>query len=144
MRRRVKGLLAALATAALLLPASAMGTGQVFVLLWGQSFAYKPHSIRLSGDSTVFAQRLHWSSWGGKTAYGTGVAAFNTCRPDCAAAHFIRYPAKIVESRRRYCNSIRFHVYEVTTLIVIGRHNLDGYNSKQVLTVPCRGEARLS
>lgn len=144
MRRKALALLAALTAASLLFVGAAMGAGHVFVLLWGQSFAYKPKSFRMSGDSTLFAQKLHWSRWGGKTARGTGVAAFNLCRPDCAAGHFVHYPARIVLSKRRYCRTAGFTFYEVTTLTVTGRHNLHGYARKQVLTVPCHGEPTLT
>lgn len=144
MRHRLLALVTALAAASLLLSTAAMAARPVFVLLWGQSFAYKPRSFRMSGDSTLFAQKLHWNRWGGKTAEGTGVAAFNTCRPDCAAGHFAHYPAKIVLSRRRHCSAAPSPVYEVITLTVTGRHNLHGYDPKQVLTVPCHGEPRLT
>ena len=135
--------MAVLAASSLVLAAAASGATPVFVLLWGHSFADKPRSFRMSGDSTLFAQRLHWHSWGQKTAHGTGVAAFNTCRPDCAAGHFDHYPAKLVLSRRRYCGFLKLTVYEVTTLTVAGKHDLHGYDRKQVLSVPCRGEPTL-
>lgn len=144
MRHKFLALMAALATSSLVFAAAASGAAPVFVLLWGQSFADKPRSFRMSGDSTLFAQKLHWDSWGGKTADGTGVAAFNTCKPDCAAGHFDHYPAKIVLSKRRYCSLLKFTVYEVTTLTVTGKHNLHGYDRNQVLSVPCRGEPNLT
>ncbi len=144
MRHKVLALMAARATSSIVLAAAASGAAPVFVLLWGQSFADKPRSFRMSGDSTLFAQKLHWDSWGGKTADGTGVAAFNTCKPDCAAGHFDHYPAKIVLSKRRYCSLLNFPVCEVTTLIVTGKHNLRGYDRKQVLSVACRGEPKLT
>lgn len=71
MRHRLL-LLLAVTTASLLFAAAALGAGQVVILLWGQSFAYKPRSFRMSSDSTRFAQKLHWNSWGGKTARGPG------------------------------------------------------------------------
>ena len=143
MRRKVLALMATLATSSLVFAAFASGAARVFVLLPGHTFADKPPSFRMSGDSTLFAQKLHWHRWGGRTAAGTGVAAFNTCRPDCAAGHFDHYPARIVLSKLRYCSLLKLRVYEVTTLTVTGNRNLHGYDRRQVLTVPCRGEPTL-
>ncbi len=47
-------------------------------------------------------------------------------------------------SKRRYCSLLKFTVYEVTTLTVTGKRNLHGYDRKQVLSVPCRGEPKLT
>jgi hypothetical protein len=42
---------------------------------------------------------MMFSSWGAKSAIGTGQHAENDCIPDCADGHFRTYPATIVLSR---------------------------------------------
>jgi hypothetical protein len=56
----------------------------------------KPGNYLLScADANASWMKVIWSSWGAKTASGTGDLYQNDCSPNCAAGHFHTYPAKI-------------------------------------------------
>jgi hypothetical protein len=46
----------------------------------------RPASLELTGDGTLFVSAVQWTSWGGRTATGTGNAQYHGCTPNCAAA----------------------------------------------------------
>lgn len=58
---------------------------------------YKPacdvkfHCI-LSGDSTAFLYRMHWTKWTTTSAVGTGTYLLNSCNPSCAGGKFYSVP----------------------------------------------------
>jgi hypothetical protein len=46
----------------------------------------------LSGDSTAFLYRMHWTAWTTSKAVGTGTYLLNGCTPSCAAGKFFKVP----------------------------------------------------
>jgi hypothetical protein len=58
---------------------------------------YKPackvkFDCALSGDSTAFLYRMHWSQWSTTKAVGTGTYLLNDCTPNCAEGRFYSVP----------------------------------------------------
>jgi hypothetical protein len=46
---------------------------------------FKPANVILAcGDASFGATGMSWSSWGRKSAVGTGTGQINDCNPDCA------------------------------------------------------------
>ncbi|MEU2827559.1 hypothetical protein ABZ667_02640 [Streptomyces lavendulae] len=50
------------------------------------------------GDGNNRLVRLHWDSWGRRTATATGTDMVNECRPNCAEGRFRGYPVKVTLS----------------------------------------------
>lgn len=46
-------------------------------------------------DANFYADHLHWSSWGPKTAAAIGQGHQNDCKPNCAAGHFHTFPIRV-------------------------------------------------
>ncbi|HEY2603517.1 MAG TPA: hypothetical protein VGI67_18315 [Thermoleophilaceae bacterium] len=66
--------------------------------------AFKPSRLLIAcGDGSLYMTGMHWSSWGRKTAVGTGTAHLNDCIPFCAMGHFRKYAAKIKLSSAHFC-----------------------------------------
>jgi hypothetical protein len=64
----------------------------------------RPSAIIIAcADDNLSLTRLHWSSFGGATAHGSGEYYVNDCTPDCAAGRFHSYPIELVLSRARRC-----------------------------------------
>ena len=58
---------------------------------------YKPackarFGCAISGDSTAFLYRMHWTKWGTAKAVGTGTYLLNGCTPNCAEGKFYSVP----------------------------------------------------
>ena len=53
---------------------------------------------RASGARPGF---LHWTTWNGARAVGSGTLWFNTCTPDCADGTFHRTPLNLTATRAR-------------------------------------------
>jgi hypothetical protein len=47
-------------------------------------------------DDGVGLQDLHWTAWSPALASASGTYYENQCTPDCAAGHFLKYPALVV------------------------------------------------
>jgi hypothetical protein len=47
-------------------------------------------------DDGVGLQNLHWTTWSPALASASGTYYENQCTPDCAAGHFLKYPALVV------------------------------------------------
>ena len=59
----------------------------------------RPRSYLMScGDANASWKNMVWTSWGPRTASGTGDLYQNDCTPNCASGHFHTYPAKVVLS----------------------------------------------
>jgi hypothetical protein len=60
--------------------------------------AVRPTSIDIGchGDTTMSA--VTWSSWGPRTAMGSGTLTVSSCRPSCATGGVVRSPAFVVLS----------------------------------------------
>jgi len=64
----------------------------------------KPSDVILfCGDDGAYVNHIHWSSFGGATARGSGTYAFNPCKPDCAASKYKTYSVKLVVSQAKPC-----------------------------------------
>ncbi|HLK00218.1 MAG TPA: hypothetical protein VKU39_09960 [Streptosporangiaceae bacterium] len=98
---------AALVTAAAVVPSHAQAASAVkqkphpVYIATGQSLRgkalYKPSchgkfDCGLSGDSTAFLYRMHWTMWTTGKAVGTGTYLLNSCTPNCAQGRFLSVP----------------------------------------------------
>jgi hypothetical protein len=104
MRRCVLLLLVAVAAAAVTTATASAGTGSsaVIILCGGQHRA-RPREVVLScADANWGVAMLHWRRFGARRAIGHGVGFANTCVPDCASGHFVRFPVRVVARRLRW------------------------------------------
>jgi serine/threonine protein kinase len=62
------------------------GVAPLPVLTVGSYSGTRPTEIAYSGDATNVVTGLHWSSWTGASATGTGTSDIDNCVPSCAAA----------------------------------------------------------
>jgi hypothetical protein len=67
--------------------------------------ARKPHTLRISGDGTLFVKHMQWSTWSKDKAAGHGTAALNNCKPSCAGGTFSHYPVSVHLSKPTKCTS---------------------------------------
>jgi hypothetical protein len=64
----------------------------------------RPATIILAcADDNLVLIRLHWRSFGGATARGSGQYYVNDCTPNCAAGTFHAFPIDVVLSNARPC-----------------------------------------
>jgi len=65
---------------------------------------YKPKQITVAcADAGIIISKVKYSSYGAKTAKGTGTAAVNLCDPNCAAGKTKRFPVKFTLSKVTQC-----------------------------------------
>jgi hypothetical protein len=85
------------ATSGTATPASAAVAQRSTVILdcSGQRQARPSSLILTCADANDALTALHWASWAGSQAFGTGTEKVNTCTPDCADGKFVSYPALI-------------------------------------------------
>jgi hypothetical protein len=79
-------------------PAAAVAAAQrstVILDCSGQRQARPSSLILTCADANDALTALHWASWAGSQAFGTGTEKVNTCTPDCADGKFVSYPALI-------------------------------------------------
>lgn len=56
----------------------------------------KPSSVVFAcGDGNLYIQKISWTVWGPRYAFGEGTLVENDCTPDCASGHFHSYAASI-------------------------------------------------
>jgi hypothetical protein len=59
--------------------------------------------VRLStiyvGGPDTFVRVQHWSHWTGSSAFAWGTLWADNCQPNCAAGHYVKYPAEVSLSR---------------------------------------------
>ncbi len=70
-------------------------------------------------DGNFSAEKLRWTTWGGRTAVATGVAQSNDCTPNCAAGHFHSYRIRVIVSGHQTCPGGR-PAYSSVTFAWIG------------------------
>lgn len=64
----------------------------------------RPATIVIAcADDNLQLTKLHWSSFGGTSAYGSGQYYVNNCTPYCAAGKFHSYPISVVLSAAAPC-----------------------------------------
>lgn len=59
--------------------------------------------ILFCGDANALVNHIHWSSFGGAQASGSGIYSFNTCTPNCASGKFKNYSVKLTAAQARPC-----------------------------------------
>jgi len=77
-------------------PATAtVATARIYLVDVNNQKSIVPHSIALSGDSTLYVDKVKWTSWTFTGATGNGVMLIDDCVPDCARGHQSQYPVTI-------------------------------------------------
>jgi hypothetical protein len=60
-------------------------------------------TVRLSvlyvGGPDTFVRVQHWSHWTASSAFARGTLWVDNCQPNCAAGHYVKYPASVTLSR---------------------------------------------
>jgi hypothetical protein len=60
-------------------------------------------TVRLSvvyvGGPDTFLRVPHWSHWTASSAFAWGTLWVDNCQPNCAAGHYVKYPASVSLSR---------------------------------------------
>jgi hypothetical protein len=60
-------------------------------------------TVRLSviyvGGPDTFLRVRHWSHWTASSAFAAGTLWVDNCQPNCAAGHYVKYPASVSLSR---------------------------------------------
>ncbi len=60
-------------------------------------------TVRLSvlyvGGPDTFVRVQHWSHWTASSAFAGGTLWADNCQPNCAAGHYVKYPASVTLSR---------------------------------------------
>lgn len=56
---------------------------------------FRPRVLAVAGEGSFVVQKMHWRSWGARTAHGRGIGAQDDCVPSCAEGTFHRAPAKV-------------------------------------------------
>lgn len=107
MRKPLSAVLAVAAVAAVAVPASTASAQndnlRVFVSNCEKQ-VYKPKTITaFCADAGVIINKVKYSSYGSKTAKGTGVAAVNLCEPNCAAGKTKNFKVRFTLSRVTQC-----------------------------------------
>jgi hypothetical protein len=59
----------------------------------------RPSAIQFSADGGDVVTGIHWSSWGNRTATGTGTVGRDDCTPNCAEGRTSYVPARITLSQ---------------------------------------------
>lgn len=107
MRKPLTALIAVATVAAVAIPASTASAKndnlRVFVSNC-QKQVYKPKTITVfCADAGVIISKVKYSSYGAKTATGTGTAAVNLCEPNCAAGKTKNFKVKFTLSKVTQC-----------------------------------------
>jgi hypothetical protein len=124
-------LLAALVTAA---SAGATSTPPVKVVSSCVDRPVKPREVAVAcADGLDLVEKIHWQTWGGRTAHGTGVETAYDCDPNCPGkAH--TWTVTVTAGARKHCGrSLRYKRLRVRAT---GPAASSGYDS--VLTFRCK------
>jgi hypothetical protein len=76
---------------------------------------YKPKTIVLSGDSTLFLKNATWHVWNNTTASASARSGWNDCDPNCAKGTIHWYLTKVTLSKpmlicgRHFFTRVTFH-----------------------------------
>lgn len=72
-----------------------------------QHNVFKPKSIVVTcADANFMIKKITYSSYGTKSAKGSGTASVNGCDPNCAAGTFQSYPVTFALSRVGQCGDV--------------------------------------
>src|SRR4051812_6683992 len=108
MRRLIVA--AAEAACLLLVPGSATSATKVYLpgCTPTDESTFKPKTYLVAcGDGSFSLVKMKWSSWGSKTAAGSGKAAINTCEPNCADGKFKRYKVTVKLTKPKTCSGVK-------------------------------------
>ncbi len=64
---------------------------------WGHGTVRLP-TLYVGGPDT-FVRVPHWSHWTASSAFAQGTLWVDNCQPNCAAGHYVKYPASVSLSR---------------------------------------------
>lgn len=106
--------------------------GPVYVTTACDPTSYRPGQLTVACFPNPEPQReyvraIHWSSFGGRQARGSGTLYVQSCTPSCAGNHLYRYPAQVLLRHPRYCPAWRLNEY--TQGVVVAKHAPDGWRS---------------
>jgi hypothetical protein len=88
---------------------------------------YRPSSFWLSGDPTLLATKVKWSSYNGAVARARAVGHANNCSPDCARGHFKKGLIRLrLSNPRRACGN---YIYSHVVITWVHRPPLGGPKS---------------
>lgn len=122
-------LAAVLALFAIAIPAAALAStgasSQVWVTNCTQA-QYKPAGIVLAcGDAGAYLQTIHWKSWTGTSASGTGTEKVKSCTPSCVAGHFHAYSVALALSHPKSCHKLEHEVFDDLAITYKGKRPSD-------------------
>jgi hypothetical protein len=113
MRLKTATFIATGALAVTAAPAGAAGLPKLADNVGSKQAAVRPGAILYTGDGSGFfagngkpgkhpkVGKVTWTSWGAKTATGTGANWLNNCMPNCAKGTFQKFPVTLKASRPR-------------------------------------------
>ena len=94
----------ALAVLALCASAAIAATGNNRVVGGCTKSQTKPSEIILAcADGNAAVDHIHWSSFGGPQATGSGIYSYNTCSPSCVAGKVKSYSVKLNAAQAKPC-----------------------------------------
>lgn len=64
---------------------------------WGHGTVRLP--VVYVGGPDTFVRVQHWSHWTASSAFASGTLWVDNCQPNCAAGHYVKYPASVSLSR---------------------------------------------
>jgi hypothetical protein len=97
----------------------------------------RPGSIVLAcADFNLALTSLHWSSFGGASAFASGLYHVNDCTPNCAAGKFHSYPIKLVVSAAAVCPD-KYDDYRRARVTFTGARPPGQKSARAVLTLLC-------
>ena len=71
-------------------------------------------------DFGYYVSDIQWSSWGGRRAFGTGMATAKTCMPSCAAGGTDTFPVTLQAGVRKRCADPRHGFFHYTRVVSTG------------------------
>ena len=60
---------------------------------WGHGTVRLP--VIYVGGPDTFLRVQHWSHWTARSAFAWGTLWVDNCQPNCAAGHYVKYPASV-------------------------------------------------
>jgi hypothetical protein len=132
LRRAVLTVLTSALIATALAPALAVSsTGTILATQGCTVGVQRPKSIVFAcGDFGAFVNKIHWRTWGGSTAVGTGIYTVQTCTPNCAMGGTNSVSATIRLSKTGACPGKHHKYYRRASLALAnGGHVIN--------SVPC-------
>jgi hypothetical protein len=101
-------------------PDQASPAGRTVIWECGMVAGALPRAITVAcGDGNMVLRELRWRNWGYQNATATGLAAANSCMPDCASGHWLRFPVRVIASQLVLGD--RFAAYGALTIDAVGK-----------------------